>query len=227
MNYAAAPLWSGTSNLSQRVNKFFRRCVWQLKHFSFAACARVKAATPLLVQLGSLGCNGMADRKRRRATAEDMSALRRVLHTGGITINGLSSLLESVRGSDLQCTGVHNLRDANAELSLAVRHTIQLPLIAGGTWEWELADPNKLLQVAIDRSPFLQGLFAAAVRRSRPTAACPWRLVIGFDEFTPGLSASCVDASVTSISLLSLTLAARPFSRSPQRHRRSLLSRGT
>jgi hypothetical protein len=128
----------------------------------------------------------MADRKRRRVTAEDTSVLRRLLHTGGITVNGLSSLLDSVRGTDLPHTGLHHLRDANAECFLEVRHTIRLPLVAGGTWEWEIADPNKLLQFAIDHSPYLRGLFAAAVRQRMPTATCPWHLVIGFDEFMPG-----------------------------------------
>ncbi len=128
----------------------------------------------------------MADRKRRRVTDDELAIIRRVLHTGGITASGLHELLEALRGTDLQNAGVHSIRLANTEDFLNVRLACQLPLRDGGSWCWELADPIKLLQVAIARSAFLRGLFSAAVRRSRPSPSTPWRLVVGFDEFMPG-----------------------------------------
>ena len=73
---------------------------------------------------------------------------------------------------------------------MSVRHAIRLPLGSGGTWDWEIADPAKLLQLALDRSPFLQELYAAAVGEQRPSATSPWSLAIGFDEFVPGVRVS-------------------------------------
>jgi hypothetical protein len=128
----------------------------------------------------------MAERKRRRC-GDDLSGIRKLLHKGGITITGLKELLDKVRETDLEHSSMHLLREANAEQFLSVRRIIRLPLTAGGTWDWELADPNRLLQLAVNASPTLQHLFAAAVRRSPPSCRKPWHLVIGFDEFMPGL----------------------------------------
>ncbi len=51
---------------------------------------------------------------------------------------------------------------------------------------WEFADPNKLLASAVNESPGLRGLFAAAIARKPPSFDRPWSLIIGFDEFVPG-----------------------------------------
>jgi hypothetical protein len=141
----------------------------------------------------------MADRKRRRRSDETAS-LRLLLHTGGITVGGLSELLKKLQAVDLEHSGMHFLRGANTEQFMKIRHSFTMPLIAGGTWDWELADPNLLLQLAIDTSPYLRQLYSAAVRRSRPSAANPWHLAIGFDEFMPGQGGSmarvCIPAEL-------------------------------
>lgn len=108
-------------------------------------------------------------------------------------MTGLNSLLASLRGQDLESASMHYLRDANEEDFLRVRHVLKLPLIGGGTWDWEIADPHKLLQLTLDRSPLVRGLFEAALRRGAPTATSPWRLVVGFDEFMPGQSVLCIE----------------------------------
>lgn len=68
----------------------------------------------------------------------------------------------------------------------AVRHTLQMPLTAGGTFTWEFADPNALLASMVAHSRQLNALFTEAVRRSPPSLDKPWSLVVAFDEFAPG-----------------------------------------
>jgi hypothetical protein len=138
----------------------------------------------------------MADRKRRR-TSDAVKNLHKVLHKGGISLNGLADVLRSLRGMNTDDCTMHEIRAANSKDFSAVRRVIKLPLVNGGTWDWELADPCKLLQMALARSPWLQDIFAHARRR---TSAQPWRIVIGYDEFMPGffvLLDSTFDQSAT------------------------------
>jgi len=127
----------------------------------------------------------MADRKRRRG--DDLSALRRVLHTGGITMKGLHELMESLRGHDLD-PSMHALREANSEAFRSLRLAIEVPLHDGGSWLWELIDPAKLFQAAVDQSPMFQTMTIQVLLISKPSPSDPWRLVIGFDEFMPGFA---------------------------------------
>ncbi len=124
----------------------------------------------------------MADRKRRR-TSDALKNLHKVLHKGGISLNGLADVLRTLRGMNTDDCTMHEIRLANSEDFVAVRRVIKLPLVNGGTWDWELADPCRLLQMALSRSPWLQDIFAQA---RKPTSAQPWRIVVGFDEFMPG-----------------------------------------
>jgi hypothetical protein len=78
------------------------------------------------------------------------------------------------------------LRDANNEEFLELRRSIEVPLKAGGSTPWEYVDPNALLRRTVDKVPKFHALVAAAVQRHPPSLRHPWRLVVGFDEFTPG-----------------------------------------
>jgi hypothetical protein len=69
---------------------------------------------------------------------------------------------------------------------MEVRCVETMPLTTGGTFEWEFADPGKLLANMVDRSPALNLLFAEAASKHPPSIERPWSLVVGFDEFTPG-----------------------------------------
>jgi len=122
----------------------------------------------------------MADRKRQRTASK---SLRSVLHTGGISLKGLAEVLDKLRGIDAADCTMHSVRLANEEDFSSVKQVITLTLIDGGTWDWELANPSLLLQLAVTKSPWLQAVFAQA---RKPTLSEPWRIVIGFDEFTPG-----------------------------------------
>jgi hypothetical protein len=67
-----------------------------------------------------------------------------------------------------------------------VRCVETMPLTVGGSFEWEFADPGKLLANMVARSPALNNLFAETASRHPPSPDRPWSLVVGFDEFTPG-----------------------------------------
>jgi len=58
--------------------------------------------------------------------------------------------------------------------------------VDGSHIDWEFADPNRLLAEAVDHSPGLAAMVSDAVRRSPPSMAHPWSLIVGFDEFVPG-----------------------------------------
>jgi len=131
--------------------------------------------------------------KKRRLTAAAVdasnSALQRLLHRGNVSQTGLAQLLHDVQSvaPDLPSTvNRHRLQDANFARFDAVRHTMQVPLADGGSWDWELADPNMLISLMVRESEVLQDLFGRAIARHRPSQENPWTLIIGYDEFSPG-----------------------------------------
>ena len=126
-------------------------------------------------------------KRKWRVNEEEVLSLRRFLHRGGISVSGLAELLQTLRAHPLTDAGsLHYLRDANAIMFNMVRRSIVLPRVGGGTVEWPVADPNKLLALAVSRSPLLKRLYTEAMQRFPCSERCPCRLAIGFDEFEPG-----------------------------------------
>ena len=107
--------------------------------------------------------------KRRKVSS---SAIQHLLHTGGISILGLTALLKKIKEAD---EDVASVLDAT-----------RVHMTKGPDWRWELIDPLKLIAKAIELSLTFGTLVANAVQRSPPSAERPWRLVLGFDGFTPG-----------------------------------------
>ena len=124
--------------------------------------------------------------KRARPSSGDREALASVLHLGSVSNKGLAELLKRVREvGEVQATR-RQLDYMNVGAFLQVRHAEELPLIAGGSWTWEFADPNRLLSLLVHESPALQDLFEQALARYPCSQERPWQLVVGFDEFIPG-----------------------------------------
>ena len=105
-----------------------------------------------------------------------------VLHEGGITIAGLHAILRKSG----QVVGRNALLRANHAQLEAAHHVERLALKDGRPFDWEIAEPNLLLQQLVSGSPSLQEVYSAAARRHPCTAEAPWHVVIGLDEFTPG-----------------------------------------
>ena len=67
----------------------------------------------------------------------------------------------------------------------------RMQLSDGSIFDLEFIAPGKLLPKLVERSHKTRAVFSAAVRESMPTAASPWRLVVAFDEFSPGAQLKC------------------------------------
>ena len=124
--------------------------------------------------------------KRRKSSVE---VLQRLLHTGGVSQLGLKSLLKEIRtldNDDIASASRRALHDANLGAFKELASSKQMPLEAGGSWEWKFLDPNRLLADRAEGDHRLQALFVEALRRRPQSAAEPWHLIVGFDEFVPG-----------------------------------------
>ena len=119
------------------------------------------------------------------------TAMQHLLHTGGISILGLTALLKKIKEEDGDGASVldanrADMAKARADLYDQVKLEIDVHMTEGPDWRWEFIDPLKLIAKTIELSPAFRTLVANAVQRSPPSAQRPWRLVLGFDGFTPG-----------------------------------------
>ena len=109
--------------------------------------------------------------------------------TSRISNQGLSRLLKKLSGKDndpAENTIVRHLAEVNSAAFKTLGWEVPVLLADGRQWIWKLLDPCKTLAAIVEKSPGMQALYAQAWRRTPPTPATPWRVVLGFDEFTPG-----------------------------------------
>ena len=126
--------------------------------------------------------------KRKRLDISD-ETLQQLLHTGRISNQGLSRLLKKLSGKDndpAENTIARHLAEVNSAAFKTLGWEVPVLLTDGRQWIWKLLDPCKTLAAIVEKSPGMQALYAQAWRRTPPTPATPWRVVLGFDEFTPG-----------------------------------------
>ena len=81
---------------------------------------------------------------------------------------------------------VRSLKEANHDLLNSILHVEQVPTIDGGTYDWEMAEPNLCLNLVVSKSFELQEAFAHAARAFRCDFDNPWDIIISLDEFTTG-----------------------------------------
>ena len=67
-----------------------------------------------------------------------------------------------------------------------MKRTMELPLKDGGSFVLEYASPALLLEAMLEASVELQRLWAHALGSGAGSQANPFRIVLAFDEFTPG-----------------------------------------
>ena len=125
--------------------------------------------------------------KRARFDAEASDSLKGFCRLGKITHAGLRELLSRLRRNPelLDASKRDLAREFYARFE-AVRTELPLNLKDGTIWTWEIADPGLLLQKVINESPNLCRLYLDALTKQPCTRERPWRVVVGFDEFTPG-----------------------------------------
>ena len=127
--------------------------------------------------------------KRQRLDIDE-ATLQQVLHTGRISQAGLAKLLPKVQDKSQGSSSCETVRKQlllpNTAKFATHRLALPLQLNDGSLWAWDLLDPGKTLASILATSASLQALYTVAWRRSPATPASPWRIVVGFDEFTPG-----------------------------------------
>jgi len=126
--------------------------------------------------------------KKARRLGIEAAKLQEILHTGGVSTLGLARLLKRLSDADDVPVEVFRKRLMSANKDEFRKHEwkIQLQLADGEPWTWSLLDPATTLSTLLEKSKDLQAVYADAWRRVRCSPESPWRLVVAFDEFTPG-----------------------------------------
>ena len=127
--------------------------------------------------------------KRRRVLADvPLDQIPHVLHTGGVSMQGLAKLVTSLRGDGRNVTSWDRtvLTQTNAAVFQTVACSDELRTTTGATKTWTYADPCQLLSLLVAESPMLQATYEQAWSRSPAAIDRPWSLVIAYDEFVPG-----------------------------------------
>lgn len=125
------------------------------------------------------------DRKRRRIG--DVDIIRHLAATRGVTQVALSELLGKLQDAP------EELAASRSKVSLAVTtkfdelsFTVNLYLLDGSNFCFEMLDPSRLLTEVVKSCPDVALQYEESFRAHPPTASNPWDLIVGFDEFAPG-----------------------------------------
>jgi hypothetical protein len=124
-------------------------------------------------------------RQRLFANADaNTTALQTLVASENISRVGLERVLGQIKENPqlLEATS-QGLQDANAARFQELRHVERVETEDGGVYDWEFADPNRLLQTILKDCP---GFAAEYLRAATNHPVRPWRLLVQFDEFTPG-----------------------------------------
>ena len=110
-----------------------------------------------------------------------------VVHYKGMSLSALREISSKLCGEN-DTIGESSLTQVARSRFSDAKRTIALPLEGGRGREhkWDVADANVLIANTIGSSEILQELFSEALTRSPSTSESPWRLLISWDEFTPG-----------------------------------------
>ena len=154
--------------------------------------SQLAIASPRLSSLTEPSDDAMAGAPKRARTSEIDTAgfLQGLLHTGGVSKKGLVELLQAIRGVAEMPRGIASKWSVDAEALRRfkeVRLTLPMKWTAkDGSFEWELADPGKLVAHSVAGSSSLAQAFERAAVQQPPSPERPWRCIVGFDEFAPG-----------------------------------------
>ena len=123
----------------------------------------------------------MPSAKRQRRCG----ALQSLLHEGFISNTGLLKVLQKMRASEenLACATARDINEAYSASYKRFKVSDKFPLKSGGEFVLDYAEPALLLSELIASSDALSNLYKAV---SCAKGAEAWRLVVAFDEYTPG-----------------------------------------
>ena len=128
--------------------------------------------------------------KRLRGSADAVEAnrvaLQNLLRRGNTTRAALLDIVRRLRENPDVEISKSRLSDANFIGFDSIRHIEKLPMEDGSTFDWEYSDPNRLTAYLVASCDRLRSAILAAFSRTPCSQRQPWRLVVGYDEFTPG-----------------------------------------
>lgn len=110
-----------------------------------------------------------------------------LLHTGGISMQGLADLLSKAAPGEASISTVrHRLMEENRDLFDKLHKTLRVPLVDGGEMAWHVLDLPKAINHSLESSPGLAELYSDALLRSPVSSGRQWSVCLAFDEFCPG-----------------------------------------
>ena len=125
---------------------------------------------------------------RRSRTTENTSLgdkISELLNTRGVSSTALRKIVDKFSEGEVQVSGKHVTSIQQTRFN-QVKETIVLPLVDGGEWQWQVAHPCALVSMSVQHSAEMEKAFAQALQSHPCSVEKPWRLVVTFDEFTPG-----------------------------------------
>ena len=176
---------------------FYFRLLVFLQNLSYSPCNCV-CSSGLFLAVAAMAYDARVFAKRMRMldlaseqNTSGLSKLQDLLHSKSLSRSafievymGLKELEDDPVLDTFTCRRhIDHLDDARF---LSIRHVETLPRLDGSFFRWELCQPALLLDMVLRESEELQAAFLSAFEKHGCSAASPWHLVIGFDEFVPG-----------------------------------------
>lgn len=119
-----------------------------------------------------------------------LAELQSLLRSGSISNSGLAAIIRKIKKAPnvLDSASIHDIERAQMASFLEVRHVHPLQLEGEATpFDWEMCDPNRLVSHLVHSCPHLADAFIRAANVHPCSASQPWRIVMAFDEYTPGM----------------------------------------
>lgn len=124
-----------------------------------------------------LGCSSdtVAATKRRK--------LRGVVGIKGISTEALVAVLRAAKADDLDITSRWQVQNLVSKEFSKVHHSIELPLVTGGTFAWKVCRVDSLMLYFASESEDFRASLLAALRCAGPR---PLSCILYLDEIVPG-----------------------------------------
>ena len=122
--------------------------------------------------------------KRQRV---DQAKLLQVVHAKGVSGRALTHIINTLTDAEVSR---HDVLTASKARFEQVKHQLRFPTTDGGEVAFEVCEPKALLALLLDQNEITRRWFEEAWLAYPSTAATPWKLLVGWDEFTPGNKAA-------------------------------------
>ena len=111
------------------------------------------------------------------------NSLRSKLAKRKMSMGPLHSILE---GAGEESVSRRRVKTIHYSLFETLRCVETIPQVDGSEFEWEMCQPNLLLARTLQDSKQLAKIYAEKMAEKPSSRESPWRLIVCFDEYTPG-----------------------------------------